>query len=355
MLKFIKKNTNFKNGIFLILSASLIFFLINSFKRSKPKDITNYTVIVEKGTLSETINTSGEVKANKTINIGPRKQGIIKTINVKEGDIVKKNQIIATLDDEDFIYKLEELKLLYDKQKSDFLRREYLYKEGATSKEDYENYQNKFNISDAKLNDAIAEKNFYLVKAPFAGKITAKYAEIGSYVAPTTNFNSSTSTSTKNFIFELSEGLEIIAKVPESDIGRIKIGQEALVRVEAFPAKKFIAIVKKIASRAVKDNNVTSFEVTLSFKEISNQIKIGMTADLEFKVKSEGERVLVPTVSIVTEKGRKGILKVDQNNSPIFKEIEIGISSGNKTSVLNGLKAGEKIFIDIPPWSKRRK
>jgi len=80
-----------------------------------------------------------------------------------------------------------------------------------------------------------------------------------------------------------------------------------------------------------------------------------MTADLEFRVEGNEEKILVPTVSIVTEKGKKGILKVDKNNSPKFEKIEIGISSGNKTSVIDGLEPGEKIFIDIPPWAKKRK
>ena len=80
-----------------------------------------------------------------------------------------------------------------------------------------------------------------------------------------------------------------------------------------------------------------------------------MTADLEFRVEGNEEKVLVPTVSIVTEKGEKGILKVDKNNYPKFEKIEIGISSGNKTSVIDGLVPGEQIFIDIPPWAKKRK
>ena len=98
---------------------------------------------------------------------------------------------------------------------------------------------------------------------------------------------------------------------------------------------------------------MTSFEVTLRFIEISDNIKIGMTADLEFKVVNDIEKILVPTVSIVTKEGKKGILKLDKNNFPKFEEVEFGISSGNKTSVINGLKAGEKIFIDIPPWAKK--
>ena len=353
MLNLIKKNLNVKSGILLIVLATFFVFLTNSFKKNKSRDISDFVVSVEKGVLSESINTSGEVKAIRTSNLGPRKQGIIEEIFVEEGDLVEKDQILATLDDEDFIYKLEELELNFKKQKSEYLRREFLFNEGAVSKEDYESYKNKYNTSEAKFSDAKAEKSFYLIKAPYSGKITAKYAEIGSYVTPSTNLSSDSKT--KNFIFELSEGIKIIAKVPESDIGRIKIGQEASVRVEAYPSKKYSAIVKKIAARAVKDNNVTSFEVTLNFKETSEDIKIGMTADLEFKVKSNEEKILVPTVSIVTEKGEKGILKVDKNNAPKFEKIEIGITSGNKTSVIEGLKAGEQIFIDIPPWVNKRK
>ena len=351
MLELIKKNINPKLSLIFFIFASLLIFVNNNLKKNKPKDLSEYVVVVERGLLSESISSSGEIKASKAINISPRKQGFINSINVKEGDKVKKNQILATIDDKDFIYKLEEYKLIANKQKKDYLRRKLLFKEGAISRETFEEFKNKFETSQAKLNDALSEKSFYTIRAPFAGVITAEYVEIGTYVAPSANFNSNNTI--RNFIVELSNGLEIIAKVPESDIGRIKIGQEALVRVEAFPSNKYFAIVDKIASRASKDNNVTSFEVTLVFKGLSKDIKIGMTADLEFKVEDSIEKILVPTVSIVTEKGKKGILKVGKNSFPEFKEIEIGISSGNQTAVISGVNPGEKIFLDIPPWSNK--
>ena len=352
MLELIKKNLNFKSGILIFIIASFVIFLSNNIKKNKPKDISNYVVDVKKGLLSESINSSGEIKAIKTVKISPRKPGFIQTLIVEEGDKVLKDQLLGTLDDKEFKYKLKELKLRNDKQKSDFLRREFLYNEGAISKENFEDFKTKYDTARAKLNDAISEESFYLIKSPFSGTITAKYAEIGSYVAPIATISSNNSA--KNFIFELSDGIEIIAKVPESDIGRIKIGQLASVRIESYPSKKYEAKIIKIAPRAIKDNNVTSFEVTLRFKEISDNIKIGMTVDLEFKVEDDIEKVLVPTVSIVTENGKKGILKLDKNNFPKFEEVEFGITSGSKTSVINGLKPGEKIFIDIPPWSKRK-
>ncbi len=353
MYEIIKKNINFKFGLYIFIFAGLFLFISLSQKKTRSKDISPYVVSVQRGFLSENISSSGEIQAKNKTNISPRKAGFIKSITSEEGDLVKKGQILAYLDDSDFIYKLEELKFISEKQKSDYLRRKFLYDEGAISRETLEEFKNKFNTSNAKLKDAIQEKEFYLIKAPFEGVITAKYAEIGSYVAPSSNLTNNGNS--KSSIFELSNGKEIIAKVPESDIGRIKIGQEALVRVEAYPSKKFVAKIIKISPRAIKDNNVTSFEVTLDFLELTENIKIGMTVDLEFKVDDKKEKILVPTVSIVTENGSKGILTLDKNNSPKFKRVELGISSGNKTSVIKGLKEGEKVFIDIPPWSKKKR
>ncbi len=211
LLDLIKKNINSKRGFIFLAFALFFIFVTNSFKKNESKNISDFVVLVEKGILTDSINTIGEVKAIRTSNIGPRKQGIIQEINAEEGDIVEKGQVLASLNDEDFIYKIEELELNLEKQRSEFLRREFLYKEGAVSKEDYESYKSKYNISNAKLNDAKAEKGFYLIRAPYKGEITAKYAEIGSYVTPSTNFSSNSKT--KNFIFVLELELKFVLGV----------------------------------------------------------------------------------------------------------------------------------------------
>ena len=125
MLELIKKNLNFKSGILIFIIASFVIFLSNNIKKNKPKDISNYVVEVKKGLLSESINSSGEIKAIKTVKISPRKSGFIQSLLAEEGDKVNKEQILGTLDDKEFKFKLQELKIRNDKQKSDFLR--YIY------------------------------------------------------------------------------------------------------------------------------------------------------------------------------------------------------------------------------------
>ena len=81
MLDLIKKNINLKSGIILLSLTIFFVFINNSFKKNKSKDISDFVVQVEKGILSDSINTSGEVKAIRTSNIGPRKQGVIKAVS----------------------------------------------------------------------------------------------------------------------------------------------------------------------------------------------------------------------------------------------------------------------------------
>ena len=78
MFDLIKKNINPRSGIILLSLAIFFVFITNSFRKNKPKDISDFVVQVKKGILSDSINTSGEVKAIRTSNIGPRKQGVKK-------------------------------------------------------------------------------------------------------------------------------------------------------------------------------------------------------------------------------------------------------------------------------------
>jgi HlyD family secretion protein len=172
-------------------------------------------------------------------------------------------------------------------------------------------------------------------------------------VTPTTSASANAGASSSSVV-ELAQGLEVVAKVPENDIGRISIDQSASVRVDAFPDKRFAARVIQVAPRAVKNNNVTSFEVKLSLSDPNNLLRIGMTADIDFQTGSLPPQTLVPTVAVVTEEGRPGVLLVGKDNQPRFQPVTLASSSGRNTQIITGLKEGTRVFIDLPPWAKQR-
>jgi HlyD family secretion protein len=211
-----------------------------------------------------------------------------------------------------------------------------------------------FAFTRRRLSQRQVERDELIVRAPFGGVISQRYADPGAFVTPTTTA-SSTLGATSSSIVEVARGLEVIAKVPESDIGRLKLGMPASVRVDSFPDRRYAAMVRQIAPRAVKLNNVTSFEVKLTLLDPAPQLRIGMTADVDFETGKLQARTLVPTVAIVTEKGRPGVLKIGKDQQPAFQPVELGASSGKDTQILRGLEPDTRVFIDLPPWAKQRK
>ena len=138
---------------------------------------------------------------------------------------------------------------------------------------------------------------------------------------------------------QLASGLEVQAKVPESDIGRIKAGQAASVRGDAYPDQRFPARVSRVAPRAEKSNDVTTVKVELALlgEQAKQLLRIGMTADIDFDTGKLAAQPLVPTVAIVTRKGQPGVLVPGKGDKPEFQPVSLGSSSGRQTQVLLSL------------------
>ena len=317
-------------------------------------ELSSYTEKAISGRLPGLITSSGELKAERSVNVSPERRGILEDLFVKEGDQVKKGQLIARMKSGDYLYRLDELKAEYDKQKLAYERRKKLFLQGAISAEDHEEYRNRYLTSKARLRQREVEGTELNILAPFDGVITTRYAEPGAYVTPTSRASSNAG-ATSTSIVELSQGLEVVAKVPESDVGRIRLGQDASVRVDAFPDQRFKAKVNEIAPRAIRTNNVTSFEVKLVLISSTEKLRIGMTVDIEFQIDKTDISTLVPTVAIVTENGKPGVLIVGNKSQPEFQEVELGTSSGSKTAIIKGINPGDQVFIDLPPWAKNKR
>lgn len=332
------------------------------------QNIAPFTVLARSGSLPGVVTANGELDAVERVNVSPKRQGQLIKLLVEEGERVQEGQPIALMDAGDLRDRIEELQanLLsaqaeLERSRSELARNLPLYRQGAISLNDLQRYQADYEVkrmavaaAQQRIQQRQVERNELIVRAPFTGVISQRFAEPGAFVTPTTTA-SATAGATSSSIVELSQGLEVIAKVPESDLGRLRIGLPADVRVDAFPERRFPARVRQIAPRAVKLNNVTSFEVKLELINPPPELRIGMTADVDFQTGALPARTLVPTVAVVTEKGRPGVLLVGNNRQPKFQPVELGVSSGKDTQILTGLEPGTRVFIDLPPWAKQRK
>lgn len=186
-----------------------------------------------------------------------------------------------------------------------------------------------------------------IIRAPFAGIITQKYANAGAFVTPTTTASASNSSSSTSIV-AIANGLEIIAKVPEVDISQIKIGQEVEIVADAFPSEVFKGKVRLIAPEAIIEQNVTSFQVRVTLETGKDKLQSGMNTDLRFIGKQIDGALVVPTVAIVTQEGKTGLLIADEKGKPKFQPVTIGSTVDNQTQILSGAKVGDRVFVKLP-------
>lgn len=209
-------------------------------------------------------------------------------------------------------------------------------------------------VAQAQLAAAEVKMQETIIRAPFSGIVTQKYANIGAFVTPTTSASTSAS-ATSSSIVAVAKGLEILAQVPEADIGNIQQGQPVEIRADAYPDQVFQGRVRLIAPEAVVEQGVTSFQVRVALETGTDKLRSGLNVDLTFLGDRVNNALVLPTVAILTENGKTGVLVPDAKNQPQFREVTIGAQIQNQTQVISGLQAGDRVFIDLPKDYKIQK
>lgn len=208
--------------------------------------------------------------------------------------------------------------------------------------------------AEAEVNEAQAAVQFYQtqlkdteVRAPFAGIITQRYAVEGAFVTPATSA-SDASSATSSSIVALAEDLEVLAKIPEADIGQIKLNQAVEIIADTYPNQVFHGRVQLIAPEAIKEEDVTLFQARIKMITGQDILQSGMNVDLNFVGEKLKNTLVVPTVAIVTNRGETGVLMVNEQNQPEFYPVTIGSTLNNQIQILQGIQAGDRVFIELP-------
>lgn len=196
-----------------------------------------------------------------------------------------------------------------------------------------------------------SQLNNTIIRAPFSGVITRRFAQEGDFVTPTTSASSSEG-ATSASIAELSSGLEIEAKIPEATISKIKSGQTANIQADTYPEETFKGKVSLIAPRAVQENNITSFRVKVALTTGQQKLKSGMNVKLTFLSEPIKNALVVPLAAVVTQPNGQTGVYVARQNQVRFQPIKVSATSSNQVQVLAGLQKSDRIFITPPSTEK---
>jgi len=190
-----------------------------------------------------------------------------------------------------------------------------------------------------------------VLHAPFDGIIVERYVQLMEQL----NVNNDSEIEILT-VADISK-LYVTASVDESDIGQVDIGQKVDVTLDAYPDRKFKAVVDRISAKGVSSSSVVTFDVKILIQvDDTNLLKPGMTADVEIIISEANEVVVVPTDSIFRKRQKQLVMVAAENGLKEERSIITGASDGVNTAVLEGLSEGETVYLNVAAsgskWSK---
>jgi HlyD family secretion protein len=347
----------------------------------------------EKRTIIETITANGKIQPEKEVKISPDVSGEIVELTVKEGYPVEKGQLLLRIKPDIYISqkdrsmaaissaraRLAQAEAQYTQAELSFKRSKQLFNEQTISKSDFEQAEASYTVAKSEVDAAkfsvvsaeasVKEANENLVKtsiyAPMTGTVSMLLVELGERVAGT-NLMAGTEMLR---VADLSR-MEARVEVNENDIVKVKLGDTALIEVDAYLDRKFKGIVTEIANSAkttgVSADQVTNFDVKIlvlpsSYQSLvdagdKNPFRPGMSASVDIQTESKSDILTVPIQAVTTRtdttknvskpssKDIRTLVFITDGKYALAKDVKTGIQDNNYIEILSGLNENDRVI-----------
>lgn len=416
-----------------VVALIVLLVILRLAEGSKNKGVKVTAETVTKRTIVETVNASGKVYPEVEVKVSSDISGEITELRVQEGDSVRKGQELARIYADIYSSQRDEaaarvaqsqatvgnstaalqaLKAQLDQDRAAYNRNKELYDGKVISKAEFEGYETKLHSSQAQYNAALqnirslqagvqsaytglqmANKNLgrATITAPMSGIISQLNVKLGERVVGTAQMAGTEMMRVANM-----NSIEVRVDVGENDIVKVKVGDSADVKVEAYNDRKFKGIVTQIASStnktgiaATNTNDVTNYEVHIrldpsSYADImakNPSLKIpfrpGMNASADIKTRRSDDVIAVPitavaarvkgsdeniedkkkekkskataddnsdpTADVVTDDLEEVVFVINKDNKVEKRVVKTGIQDINFIEIISGLQPGDKV------------
>jgi len=346
----------------------------------------------EKRTIVETITANGKIQPEKEVKISPDVSGEIVELTVKEGDNVEKGQLLLRIKPDNYISQRDrslaeissaqarraQAEAQFTQAELSFKRSKQLYDQQTISKSDFEQAEATYTVAkatvdaakfaitsaEASLKDANENLTKTSIYAPMTGTVSMLLVELGERVAGT-NLMAGTDLMR---VADLSR-MEAQVQVNENDIPRVKLGDTALIEVDAYLDQKFKGIVTEIANSAkttgVSADQVTNFDVKIlvlpqSYQKLvdsgeKNPFRPGMSATVDIRTQIKTDILAVPIQSVTTRtdtlnyKGKEAtkdirtLVFLTDGKYALAKDVKTGIQDNSYIEILSGIAVNDRV------------
>lgn len=336
-------NKTLKTILIVVIAICLVAFILYQKIGREKVDISNPTtsqsiqklevnaIVTKSQKLDNDLKVTGSLNSNETVIIRPEVSGRVIQINFKEGQRVKKGQLLIQLDASEVQAEIEKLNYTRKLNKDNEYRQKQLLEKEAISQEEYETALTTLNttLADIKVKEVQLEK--HQIRAPFDGIAGLRKVSPGSYISPSDELVS---------IYSINP-IKIDFSVPGKYASQVNEGDKLEFEIDGYDNELFSGQIYAIEPQIDPSTRSISIRATSTNKE--NKLLPGQFAKIRLTISTFNETILIPTEAVIPELNGKKVF-ISNNGKVETRQIETGIRMSNNIQVTSGLAEGDTVI-----------
>jgi membrane fusion protein (multidrug efflux system) len=286
-------------------------------------------------TRPDTSVASGVVQAQTAVDVTFQVPGKVTAVGPDEGDVVRAGDFLAQIDSTDYRLAVEQAAAQAEHAARDRERYRPLLAAGSVSPSDFDRIEAAARQATAAADLSRKRLADSRLVAPLSGVVARRAVEPGATASP------------GQPVFTLMDvdPVRVRIGVPESEIGRIRVGQRADVRLPALPDEFFAGRVTLVGIAA--DAATRTYAVEISVPNPARRLKVGMVAEARVPIDRQLRAISVPADAVVRDATDSTLLYVlDESGSHArARRVEIGAVRGGAIEIVRGIAAGELVIV----------
>lgn len=337
-----KKKKRIIIAAIIVLVLALILIVPRMLSGGEPA-LAVTTGSVEKMDIEQTVSIKGTIQGSQKADVATSLNYEIVSILVEEGDIVRKDQVLAVLDSDDLQDDYQKAATALKESKFNYEASKSLYEQGAISKEAYLRAQSQYE------NDRITLDSFNIadkvnIKSPIDGTVTRVNVNIGRYANDTENAE-------PMFVVEDLQNLKMDVRISEYDISKIQLGQKVTITAEVLGDDRVEGSVSRISPTGeLKDATSKEMVIPVQIDVKKGNVKLiaGVTAKAEIEIDKKTDVLSVPIDSILEDPTTEESYVMVLDGTTLKKvSVTLGIEGDFNVEIGSGkLKAGDMVVLN---------
>jgi RND family efflux transporter MFP subunit len=329
------------SAVTILVAVAVTFVACN--KKSKSTDtamdtgeISVRTVTVVSKKISDPIVSSGFISSTREARLSFKTGGVIERIYVEEGQSVQKGQLLATLNLTEISSLVEQAKQGVEKAQRDYDRTKNLYADTVATLEQLQNAGTGLSIAKEQLSSALFNKSYSEIRAASDGKITRKLMNEGEIVSPGLPVFAMNAVGVNDWVVKVG--------VSDKDWARLKIGNTATVKIDAYQEQTFTATVSLLSQ--APDPTSGLYQVELKLQNTGKEIATGLFAKVEIKPADDATYITAPIDAVVEGSGQNAFVFTVANNKAQKLPVRVAFIRDGMALISAGINDGTSIITD---------